>query len=123
LEYAWKLSTSAADKSQKERLPTMLRQQPLETQSGSKRSRSRLHRVVGRRVRGGSIVRRVGGRHRVVGRHVGGVHVGRGGILDDQILGRQVVDRHRVVVCAVVAAASCKRQGRTGDQDKSTHSK
>src|SRR5689334_18077957 len=88
---------------------------------------SSLHHVVrGGRCVVGSVSSGVGGIrssvciHRSVRVHG---HVGVHGVVDNDVVSRQVdvVDVHRVVG-GLVAAASRNRQGRTGDQDKSTHS-
>ncbi len=92
----------------------------------SVKSAVELHRVGRVGVHSGVRVHsvRVGRVHGHIGVHVH-VHVrrvDRSRVVHDEVVNREVVNVHRVV-CGFVAAASRNRQGRTGDQDKSTHSK
>src|SRR5947208_9764649 len=80
----------------------------------------RLHCVVGRRSR------RVGRRRRVHVRGVHGVHVRRVHVRRRRrvhVSRREILIDVHGVVGVVVAAARSNRQGRTSDQDKSTHSR
>ena len=52
-----------------------------------------------------------------------GRRVDRGRVVGDDVLGGEILVNVHGVVGGFVAAASRNRQGRTGDQDKSTHSK
>src|SRR5204863_7623524 len=98
----------------------------LKCQRLSKREAKRqLHRVVGRRV--GGVSRRIGSVRSRIGRvrriRVDSIHVGvHGGVIQDLVGGHGFVDVHGVVG-GFVLATSRNRQGRTSDQDKSTHSK